>query len=208
MNACAEGELMVLPASTKLFNSHEKIIKVRNVGDATLYLSVELQKVTNPGMNPEKKVKLRDLPSPGVLASPEKMTLGPNQSRDIRLISMEEPLQESIYRLYITPVKALKVENAPTDRITAPMSVSIGYGVLVRHMPAPNKQKSGWTHRCENGHILLENTGNVRVRMTNVKVSSVKNGQSVGLFPGTPLVFKGNKMTLNADDEPFTVSCP
>lgn len=208
LSAMAEGELMVLPASTKLFNAHEQTIKVRNVGDETLYLSVMVQKVTNPGISPENKINLHDMPSPGMLATPEKLTLGPNQSRDIRLTSLIEPSEESLYRLYITPVKALRVAGAPTDKITAPMSVSIGYGVLVRHMPPPGKQHASWTHRCSDGEITLVNTGNVRVRMTDVKVFPAKRGISVGLFPGTPQTFKGKKMTFSTENEPATVSCP
>ena len=206
----AEGELMVLPASTKLFNAHEKNIKVRNVGDAPLYLAVTVEKVTNPGLTPEKKVKLRDIPNPGMLASPDKITLGPNQARDLRLISLGEPKEEVLYRVYIMPVKSLTVEQAPADKITAPLSVSIGYGVLVRHMPAPDKQKSGWSHRCENGGITLTNTGNVRVRFSEIQVSpSVKSQPTaIGLFPGVPQVVKGKKITMNVEDKPATVSCP
>ncbi|QGU89365.1 pilus assembly protein [Erwinia sorbitola] len=210
MPAQAEGELMVLPASTKLFNAHEKSIKVRNVGDAPLYLSVMVEKVTNPGLSPEKKVKLRDIPNPGMLASPDKITLGPNQARDLRLISLGEPKEEVLYRVYIMPVKSLTVEQAPADKITAPLSVSIGYGVLVRHMPAPDKQKSGWSHRCENGGITLTNTGNVRVRFSEIQVSPSGKSQptAIGLFPGVPQVVKGKKITMNVEDKPATVSCP
>ena len=59
--AHAEGELMVLPATTKLFNAHEQKVTVKNMGDAPLYLNVSVRKVTNPGMTPEKKVDLGDL---------------------------------------------------------------------------------------------------------------------------------------------------
>lgn len=208
LSAHAEGELMVMPASTRLFNAHEQMIKVRNVGDSTLYLAVMLQKVTNPGMAQENKINMHDLPSPGVLATPEKLTLGPNQSRDIRLTSLVEPTEESLYRLYITPVKSLQVSGAPVNKITAPMSVSIGYGVLVRHMPAPGKQHSSWTHRCAGGNITLVNTGNVRVLMTDVKTSPTAKGYNIGLFPGTPQTIKGSNLTLKVEDKPTTVSCP
>lgn len=204
----AAGELMVLPASTKLFNAHEQVIKVRNVGDTPLYLSVQLMKVLNPGINPEKKVNIQALTSPTVLATPDKLTLGPNQTRDIRLSSLEEPTQETLYRMYVTPVKALKVEGAPTDKITAPMSVSIGYGVLVRHMPAPGRQQVSWTHRCEDGNITLSNTGNVRVIMSELRLSPAAKAQNVGLYPGTEQIFKSHQLRFNADDKPTTVSCP
>ncbi|MDR0240944.1 MAG: pilus assembly protein [Burkholderia sp.] len=206
--AHAEGELMVMPASTKVFNAHEQTVTVKNVGDAPLYLNINVQKVTNPGVMPEKKVALGDVEHPGMLASPDRLTLGPSQTRSIVLKSLAEPEREELYRMYILPARSLKVDNAPDDKITAPMSVAIGYGVLVRHMPAPAKQKSAWTHRCEGDGITLENTGNVRQVFKNVVYDTVKVPQTVAVFPGTPQYFATKRMSMNVDDSPATVTCP
>ncbi|WP_321959003.1 pilus assembly protein [Burkholderia cenocepacia] len=207
-SASAEGELMVIPASTKVFNAHTQTVTVKNAGDAPLYLNINVQKVMNPGVMPEKKVALGEVAHPGMLASPDKLTLGPNQTRSIVLKSLAEPEQEELYRLYVLPVRSLKVEQATEDKITAPMSVAIGYGVLVRHMPAPGKQKTGWTHRCEAGGVTLENTGNVRQLFTDVVDGKSKTPQRVALFPGTPQHFAVKRMAMNIDDKPVTVECP
>ncbi|MCW5140963.1 MULTISPECIES: pilus assembly protein [Burkholderia] len=207
-SAHAEGELMVMPASTKVFNAHEQIVTVRNMGDAPLYLNINVQKVTNPGVTPEKKVDLGEVGRPGMLASPDKLTLGPNQTRSIVLKSLTEPEQEELYRLYILPVRSLKVDNVPDDKITAPMSVAIGYGVLVRHMPAPAKQKSAWTHRCEGGGMTLENTGNVRQVFKSVMYDKVKVPQTIAVFPGTPQHFATARMSMDVDDKPVVLTCP
>ncbi|WP_175818739.1 pilus assembly protein [Burkholderia sp. BCC0419] len=206
--AHAEGELMVMPATTKVFNAHEQKVSVRNMGDAPLYLNIGVQKVVNPGVMPEKKVDLGDLDHPGMLASPDKLTLGPGQTRAIVLKSLAEPDAEEVYRLYIVPVRSLKVDDAPQDRITAPMSVAIGYGVLVRHMPPPGKQRSGWTHRCDGGGVTLENTGNVRQVFTDVVYDKAKAAQTVAVFPGTPQHFATRHMTFQVDDKPVTLDCP
>ncbi|WP_322074668.1 pilus assembly protein [Burkholderia cepacia] len=205
--AYAEGELMVMPASTKVFNAHDQRVTVKNMGDAPLYLNINVQKVTNPGVTPEKKVNLGDLAQPGMLASPDKLTLGPGQTRSIVLKSLAEPKLEELYRLYILPVRSLKIDNAPEDKITAPMSVAIGYGVLVRHMPAPDKQKSAWTHRCENGGVMLENTGNIRQIFTDVVYDKAKPAQTLAVFPGTPQYFPSKHMTLRVDEKPVTLDC-
>lgn len=205
--AYAEGELMVMPATTKVFNAHEQKVTVKNMGDAPLYLNVSVQKVTNPGMTPENKVALGDLEHPGVLASPDKLTLGPGQTRAIVLKSLSEPEQEALYRLYIVPVRSLKVDDAPQEKITAPMSVAIGYGVLVRHMPPPGKQQSGWTHRCERGGVTLENTGNIRQIFNDVKVGQSASPQTVAVFPGTPQHFETKRMSLRVDEKPVTLEC-
>lgn len=206
--AHADGELMVLPATTRVFNAHERKVTVKNLGDAPLYLNISVQKVTNPGMTPEEKVALGDLEHPGLLASPDKLTLGPSQTRAIVLKSLMEPEQEALYRLYILPVKSITVDDAPQDKITAPMSVAIGYGVLVRHMPAPGNQRSGWTHRCERGGLTLENTGNIRQVFTHVIGGEAKPAQTLAVFPGTPHHFATKRMSLEVDNKPMTLACP
>ncbi|WP_157655942.1 pilus assembly protein [Burkholderia ubonensis] len=206
--ARAEGELMVMPATTKLFNAHEQKVTVKNMGDAPLYLNISVQKVENPGMTPEKKIDLGDLAHPGMLASPDKLTLGAGQTRTVVLKSLAEPEQEALYRLYIVPVRSLKVDDAPKDKITAPMSVAIGYGVLVRHMPPPGKQRSGWTHRCERDGLTLENTGNIRQVLSEVTTGKGALPQTVAVFPGTPQHFATKRMSLRADGEPVVLECP
>lgn len=202
-SAQAEGELMVMPATTRVFNNHEQKVTVKNMGDAPLYLSISLQKVMNPGLVPETKVPLGELEHPGMLASPERLTLGPGQTRKVSLKSLFEPVEEELYRLYIVPVRSLKVDDAPKDKITAPMSVSIGYGVLVRHMPAPDKQHIGWSHRCDAGAITLVNTGNVRHVLSDVG----KIGETVALFPGIPQHFPGKSLSLRDNDQARTLDC-
>ena len=82
---------MVMPATLKVYNNHEHTVNVKNLGDAPLYLSISLQKVMNPGESPEKKQPISALTHPGMLASPDKLTLGPGQSRVIGLKSLVEP---------------------------------------------------------------------------------------------------------------------
>jgi hypothetical protein len=204
----AEGELMVMPATTRLFHHYDQKVTVKNAGDAPLFLSISLQKLMNPGIRPENKVDIGDLEHPGMLASPDKLTLGPNQTREIVLTSLTEPEREEVYRLYIVPVRSLKVIDAPKDKITAPMSVSIGYGVLVRHLPPPDKQRTGWTHRCEQGGMTLESTGNVREVLTNVSWSGGKTVSSLSLYPGTPQHVAATRITLNAEGKTETLECP
>lgn len=207
-SAHAEGELMVMPATTKVFNAHDQTVTVKNMGDAPLYLNITVQKVTNPGEMPEKKVDLGEVARPGMLASPDKLTLGPGQTRAIVLKSLSEPEQEELYRLYILPVRSLKVDSVSEDKITAPMSVAIGYGVVVRHMPAPGKQVTGWTHRCVDGGLTLENTGNVRQLFTQVVYDKAKAPQTLAVFPGTPQHFATKRMSMNVDDKPTALVCP
>ena len=207
--AKAEGELMVMPATLKVYNNHEHTVNVKNLGDAPLYLSVSLQKVMNPGESPEKKQLLSALPHPQMLASPDKVTLGPGQSRAISLKSLTEPEAETLYRLYVVPVRSMQVQDAPEDKITAPMSVAIGYGVLIRHMPPPGKQHSGFTHRCTAGGVTLENTGNISIQLSEFeRVGGQAPRTNIALFPGTPQEFAGKKFKFIFDEKLQVLECP
>ena len=207
--AQAEGELMVMPATLKVYNNHEHSVNVKNLGDAPLYLSISLQKVMNPGVSPEIKQPLSALTHPGMLASPDKLTLGPGQSRAISLKSLIEPEAETLYRLYIVPVRAMQVEQAPEDKITAPMSVAIGYGVLLRHMPPPAKQKTDWTYHCKNDGVTLESTGNVSVQLTALEGAGIKLPKAkVALFPGTPQHFATKRLKFIVGEKSQVLECP
>ena len=207
--AQAEGELMVMPATLKVYNNHEHSVSVKNLGDAPLYLSISLQKVMTPGESPEIKQPLSALTHPGILANPDKLTLGPGQSRAVSLKSLVEPEAETLYRLYIVPVRSMQVEQAPEDKITAPMSVAIGYGVLVRHMPPPAKQQTGWTHRCDASGMTLENTGNVSLQLSDLEsAGGTQQNTKVALFPGTPQHFSGKRLNFRVGEKPQVLVCP
>jgi hypothetical protein len=205
--AQAEGELMVLPAATRVYSTHDQKVTVKNMGDAPLYLSISLQKVMNPGVTPEQKVDLGQLDNPTMIASPDKLTLGPGQSRQIDVKSLSEPEREELFRLYVVPVRSLTVDDAPKDKISAPMSVSIGYGVLVRHLPPPGKLHMSWAHRCEDGGITLEATGNVRTLFSEVVHDGTKTPQTIAVFPGTTQHFATKRMTVSVNDEQKTLVC-
>ncbi|WP_258128809.1 pilus assembly protein [Achromobacter anxifer] len=206
--ARAEGELMVMPARLKVFNGHEYGVTLKNLGDAPLYLSISLMKVTNPGLTPEDKVPLSELEHPGLLANADKLTLGPGQSRAVSLKSLSVPAAEELYRLYVVPVKAMQVDAAPQDKITAPMSVSVGYGVLIHHMPPPAQQRSAWSYRCENAGVTLENTGNVHLSISDISTPDRKRPLGkAALFPGTPQHFAENRLTVQIDETRQTIDC-
>jgi len=206
--AQAEGELLVMPARIKVFNGHDYGVNVKNVGDAPLYLSASLQKVMNPGLGPEEQVPLSQLERPGLLASPDKLTLGPGQSRAISLKSLSVPTAEEMYRLYVLPVRAMQVEEAPQDKISAPMSVSVGYGVLIQHMPPPSQQRSAWSYRCEAGGVTVENTGNVHLVLTDIASPDRKQEQNrVVLYPGLSRHFEGRELKMLIGDAPQGFDC-
>ncbi|MBE0151454.1 pilus assembly protein [Serratia sp. PL7] len=210
LNASAGPQLMVTPISLKVFNQHEQRVSVRNTGDAPLYLSISLAKVDNPGEAQEHKTLISQLPHPELMATPNKLTLGPNQSRDILLTSLQEPASETVYRLYVVPVKSLEFSGVTDDKITAPVTLSVGYGVLIRHLPAPANQRTALEHRCGVNELTLLNSGNTRLLLRQVKATPASNTVTdvLALFPGTPQTLKIRQFSADLDGKPVEITCP
>ena len=204
--ARAEGELMVMPASLQVVPGHDYSVTVKNVGDGPLYLNIALQQVMNPGIEPERKVPLSEIERRACWPIPTACRWA--QSRKIALKSLAEPSAEALYRLYVIPAKVMQVEQAPQDKITAPMSVAIGYGVLVRHMPPVAKQTTGWTHRCEGREMVLENTGNVRVVLLDARAGTSAEPRNLALFPGVPQRIADGGLRWNDGGASRSLSCP
>lgn len=210
LSAGAGPQLLVTPVSLKVFDQHPQRVSVRNTGDAPLYLSISLAKVNNPGEVQEHKTLISQLPHPELMATPNKLTLGPNQSREILLTSLKEPGSETVYRLYVVPVKSLNIHGASVDKITAPMTLSVGYGVLIRHLPAPANQHSALAHRCGANEITLLNSGTVSLRLQQLKTALPQSvvPDVIALFPSTPQTLKTRQLSAELNGKPVEIACP
>ena len=152
--ATTYAQLVAIPARTTVeaLDQH-RTVQVYNSGDKPLYLDITLQRVDNPGINPEQKTLISDITQPEMIFNPNRITLGPKQKRDIKLLPLKAPAQETLYRLYINPIVDIKAIGNSEDKskIHAPMTVSIGYGVLVHHLPPHAEQIRHWQHQCLSG---------------------------------------------------------
>ncbi len=206
----ADGQLMVMPARSTVEGEQTRTVQVSNLGDKPLYLKVDLMRLDNPGENPERKTAMGDITLPEMMVSPAKLTLGPGQKRDISLVALKSPARETLYRLYIVPVSSIKVIGEESkDKISAPLTFGVAYGVLVHHLPPSGAQTRGWTHQCSAGGVQLTASGNVHSlfgALQGTPTGSVSGEQKV--FPGTPRVFPVTQLKGNADGKPFDVRCP
>lgn len=206
----ADGQLMVMPARTTVEGQQSRTVQVSNLGDKPLYLKIDLMRIENPGENPERKTAIGEVTRPEMMANPAKITLGPGQKRDINLVALQVPAKETLYRLYIVPVSSIKVVGDESkEKITAPLTFGVAYGVVVHHLPPTGAQTHGWTHQCSANGLQLTATGNVSSKFRDLQATpagSVPAEQKV--FPGTPRVFPTTRLKGNVDDQPFEVYCP
>ncbi|CNI62685.1 fimbrial biogenesis chaperone [Yersinia intermedia] len=203
------AQLVAVPTRTTVeaLDQH-KAIQVYNNGDKPLYLEITLQRVDNPGVNPEQKTLISDISRPEMIFNPNRITLGPKQKRNIKLLPLKSPTQETLYRLYINPVVDIKAIGSHEDKnkIHAPMTISIGYGVLIHHVPPLTAQVRRWQHKClSSGHLMLTSTGTVHSKFE--QLNSCDKTDSLNLYPGTPITLSTKQLSGKVDNETFTVHC-
>ncbi|MFC0226563.1 fimbrial biogenesis chaperone [Serratia aquatilis] len=208
--AQADGQLMVMPARSIVEGKLNRTVQVSNLGDKPLYLKIDLMRIDNPGENPEHKTNLGEITLPEMMANPAKLTLGPGQKRDINLVALKAPARETLYRLYIVPVSSIKVVGSDSkDKITAPLTFGVGYGVVVHHLPPTAGQYHGWSHQCTTGGLQLTTSGNVHTLFSQLQTTPAgKLPKEQKVFPGTPQLFPITALKGLADGKPFDVRCP
>ncbi|RQO35002.1 hypothetical protein DBR37_11580 [Herminiimonas sp. KBW02] len=106
-----------------------------NVGDSMLYLDVLQRLLRNPGERPEQLVPLQEIEQPTLLVAPLRLALGPGQRYLIQLRELQRPGTPQVWRVTFQPREKITIAGELTDGAAAPLSLSIGYGVLIYQMP-------------------------------------------------------------------------
>lgn len=206
------GQLVAIPVRTTVEAlDQNRTVQVYNSGDKPLYLDISLQRVDNPGVSPEKKTPISEIAQPEIIFNPSRITLGPKQKRDIKLLPLKSPQQETLYRLYINPVVETKVvgESKDKSKIHAPMTISIGYGVLIHHVPPVAAQTRHWQHQCmPDNSVMLSSKGSVHSKFKElISQGDAKLTDSLNLYPGTPVTLPVKQLSGKVDNESFTLHC-
>lgn len=102
-----------------------------NTGDSPLYLDVEQALVLNPGEQPEQLQAISQVPNPGLLVTPTRLVLAPGQKYRMNIKTLDTAASNQVWRLTFRPREHLIVQAQGADGVLAPLSVSVGYGVVI-----------------------------------------------------------------------------
>ncbi|KVO66610.1 hypothetical protein WJ78_01945 [Burkholderia ubonensis] len=104
---------------------------VENAGDTPLYLSIEQHLVENPGETPEHLVAVSEVMRPGLLISPDRLTVAPGQQYRMIVKVLNTPAQLQVWRVTFRPSERIVVEATQSNGVPAPLFVSVGYGAVI-----------------------------------------------------------------------------
>lgn len=158
--------------------SHQDI-EVWNAGEERLYVSAEPFEIQQPGQPGERRVASPDPTVSGLLVTPQRLVLEPDQRRLIRLSAIvPASANDRIYRITIKPVA-----GPVTAEVTA-LKVFVGYDVLV--LRRPQTISGEVTARRVGRQLTLRNGSNTAQEIYEGKQCDAK-GANCQSLPATRL---------------------
>ncbi len=160
------SQINVTPLSIDFTPQGDKFsdISVMNVSQDMAYVQVDISRIDNPGMPNQKVIALTNDPqSFGLVASPTKLAIPPQQLRRVRLLPLiHNNTQDVFYQVKITPVSGeLESILSPQKAIQAGVQIIVGYETKVFIRP-PQAQAVISINRIGN-EVTIKNTGNSNV---------------------------------------------
>ncbi len=189
---------MVLDKMIVYFNANQRYqdIVVTNPDKEPLYLKTSVVEVLKPGTPKEKRMVITDPIKMTMLASPHKVVIPPNQSKTIRLVNLNEPLnREKVYRVNFTPVIG-KIKATKTA-----VKILIGYQALV--FVRPEKGFIQVSSKPSVKKITFINTGDVNVLLRNGKYcpKGTKKNKCLELKTDSNRLYAGQSWTVKLPPE-------
>lgn len=145
-------------------------IWIVNDGKERAYITIEPAEIVNPGRPDEKRVNQPDPEKRGLLVSPTRLILEPQQRRMVRLVVLGNRQQERIYRLRVQPVApppGTETDQPPPTRSGIAIKILTGYDALV--IVRPREARAGIETRREGDKLVFRNTGNTNALLFNGK---------------------------------------
>ncbi|MDS1138915.1 hypothetical protein RE432_00595 [Pusillimonas sp. SM2304] len=102
-----------------------------NKGDTPLFLDVEQKLLLNPGRSPERLVPIQQVDQPTLLVTPDRLVLAPGQKYRMTLKTLAIPTSHRVWRVTFRPRQRVLVESGGEHADSAPLIMSVGYGVLI-----------------------------------------------------------------------------
>lgn len=118
-------ELQLVP------DQRQGALYAQNTGDSPLYLDVEQVLVLNPTQKPEQLLDISQVPKPGLLVTPTRLALAPGQKYQMNIKTLVPPASNQVWRVTFRPRENVIVQAQGPDGVSAPLSVSVGYGVVI-----------------------------------------------------------------------------
>lgn len=175
-------------------NEYSGVISVYSTSTETQYIKVSVKKIVSPGTSQQKEVPVLPGDEEGLVVSPQRFILSPQGKHIVRLLPLNVPQNERIYRVYVSSVPD-DAEKKTADN-NAQIAINVIWGALVYVEP----EHSIILLSYDSNTGTLINHGNRHIRVTEYGFcSSEKNCQwkplGRSLYPDMNLKILDKKKT-------------
>lgn len=193
-DAPARAAIDLLPKLAVVQGSAPGVVTITNRSDHPEFVTVSLSRLLNPGVawRDERLEPVGLSRSPSLYAWPLRLSLAQGQSKNITLQPLQQVLQESVWRLEVSPVTALSGQGSPA--LAGGVAVNLRFSALVRQLP--QKQTESLNSACSVGNVTFTATGTLRYPVHGLTL----NGAPVddfNVYPGTPITLVGQRAAIN-----------
>ena len=149
---------------------------VRNESQDVYYVTVSVDEIIAPGTAEEKRVRGTDPEQMGLLVTPNRLVLRPNDMRAIRVVSLNNALdRDRVYRVSVVPqVGELSVDQSEANEKAIAIKVLAAFDVLVTARPQKPAQQLNSTH--DGNWMTIANQGNSNILLLDGEVCPPKDG--------------------------------
>ena len=132
LHGMAAGVLKLSTIELRLVpDQRQPALYAQNTGDSPMYLDVEQTLVLNPAEKPEQLLDISQVPNPGLLVTPNRLVLAPGQKYRMNIKTLVTPANNQVWRVTFRPRENVIVQAQGAEGVSAPLSVSVGYGVVI-----------------------------------------------------------------------------
>ena len=172
---------------------------VRNESKDRYYITVSPAELVNPGTPAETRVEQADPDKLGLLVTPNRLILDPDDMRAIRIVALDQDRKaDRVYRIRVSPeIGAIDAgEDAAADR-SGSLKLLAAYDILVTLRP--RDPRVDIVARRDGAQITLQNNGNTNALLFDGVScpAGAKVGDAACIKVGAKRMFAGNSWVLH-----------
>lgn len=134
----AWSNIDVSPMSSIVTPQGVTLVTVTSKSEGVRFIQTSVKQVLNPATKQENEVAESISSVESIIVSPSKFVQAAGQTHIIRLVTMNLPATEKVYRLYIESLPAKDGEaKVDTEKLKTEVGIDLVWGVVV-HVPPSN----------------------------------------------------------------------
>lgn len=173
-------------------NNYSGAVSVYSTSTETQYIKVTVKKIIFPGTPQQKEIPVLTEDDEGLVVSPQRFVLSPQSKHIVRLLPLNVPQNESVYRVYMSSVP--DENNKDKMDNNASITINVIWGALV--YVEPQNSIISLSYDSNTGELVNHGNQHIRISDYGFCVSEDKcqwKKLARSIYPGMSLKISGKQ---------------